>query len=395
MFLVLNVGSSSIKYKVFTKKGKEFDVIAKGVVEKIGLEDGIFSLEYFKNKKTLNLKIENHELGVDLVFKHLIENKIISSPKDIKAIGHRIVHGGTKFQKPTIITKAVISELDKLSSIAPLHNPPALKVINYCSKKTDVKNIAVFDTSFHTSIPKQNYLYGIKKEWTEKLHIKRYGFHGINVEYVFKKAASTLKLKPNNTNAIVCHLGNGASVTAIKNGKSFNTSMGFTPSEGLLMGTRAGDLDFMIIEYVAKQLKTDVSTVIKQLNSESGLKGVSALTSDMRDVIAGYEKKNPDAVNALELFVKQVVKYISWYTNQLEGKVDLLILTGAIGENAILIREKIFKSLFVLPIQIDYTKNNQRSPEVFEISKKGSKTKVLSVPGDEELMIVQELFKLI
>ncbi len=393
-YLVLNAGSSSIKFQLYSVNGNKEEVVAKGLIERIGV-DGVTTIKFNGHEHVYKDKLKNHEEGINFLFKSLTNLKVIESFKDIKAIGHRVVHGGPSLTKSMLIDAKVLKEIELACDIAPLHNPPALKVIEACKKKTTCKNVAVFDTAFHATIPSNNYLYGIKKEWSDKYKVKRYGFHGISYQYILANLEKILKKDKSKINAIVCHLGNGASVTAIKEGKSYNTSMGFTPSEGLIMGTRAGDIDFMIIEYIAKKINKSTADVINMLNKESGILGLTTKSPDFRDLSKGFLAKDKTHVQAMEVFISRIVKYIAWYANEFEnGKIDALVFTAGMGENAALLRELVASKLNTLPVKLDKKANESSYSDYELISAKSSKTKVFKIRTNEELMILKDTIKL-
>jgi len=346
--LVINSGSSSIKYKLFEMPKEK--LISKGIIEHIG-EKGS--------------KIKDHYTGLKI---------ILSKIKEISAVGHRVVHGAENFKKPILINYSVIQKIKQCSTIAPLHNPANLAGILACKKLLPkVKQVAVFDTAFHQTIPKYAYIYGLPYKYYKKWGIRKYGFHGTSHEYVAQEAARKLKKPIKGLKIITCHLGNGASITAIDKGKSIDTSMGFTPLEGLLMGTRCGDIDPALITYIMRKEKLKISQIDDILNKESGLKGVSGISNDMRILEEEAKKGNQRAKLAIDIFIYRIKKYIGAYLAILQG-VDAIVFTAGIGENQKRIRKKICQGLF---------------------SSLKKKPKILVIPTDEELMIARQTFQLI
>lgn len=364
--LVLNCGSSSIKYKLFENE----NLLVEGLIEKIG------------EKKS---KIKNHKQGIKLVLEELLKSNKIKNFKEINAVGHRVVHGG-KLTKPVVIDKRTINIIESYSKYAPLHNPVNLQGIKEIKRiLPNVKQIAVFDTSFHQTMPEEASIYAIPYEFYKKDGIRRYGFHGISHEYTMLKSAEILNKKTNNLNLITCHLGAGCSITAIKKGKVIDTSMGFTPLEGLAMMTRPGDIDPGILLYLAEDKKMNLKKIDELLNKKSGLAGISGKGNDMRNILDGYKKGDKKCKLALELFCYRIKKYIGAYTAAL-GKVDAIVFTAGIGENVAIIREKSTDIKF-LGIKIDKQKNKKNETIV---TQKDSKTEVLVIPTNEELMIAKE-----
>jgi acetate kinase len=387
--LIINAGSSSIKSTLF-EKGKQFKRLAKFHIDGIGLKRCKFTFKSEKKNLGLHQKIRNHEQGIKLLLKTLTDTKTIETLKEIKAVGHRVVHGGESYTKPTKINALIIKMIDKLSSLAPLHNPPNLEAIKACKKILPrVKQVAVFDTAFHQTMPKKAYLYGLPYKFYEKHDIRRYGFHGTSHKYVTQQAIKLLKKK--NLKIISCHLGNGSSITASINGKSIDTSMGFTPLEGVIMGTRSGSIDPAIILHMQKELKLKPKQIDTLLNFDSGLKGFSRISSDMRNIYAAYLKKDKRAILTMELLCYQIAKYLGAYTAAMNG-LDAIIFTGGIGKNAFYIREKVCEYLTHLGLKLA-PKKNEDSEQI--ISDPKSKIKVLVIPTNEELQIATETAKII
>lgn len=390
--LVINTGSSSIKYQLFEMNDKS--VLASGLIERIGEKTAKhkFSSVNLKESIVLEKSIPDHETGISEMDELLTNAKdgVIKNSSEISAIGHRVVHGGETFTKPTIIDDDVIKAIESNVPLAPLHNPGNLSGI-YAAKKffKGVPNVAVFDTAFHQTMPEGNYRYAIPNEYYEKYKIRRYGFHGTSHQYVSKLAAQFLNKPIESVNLITLHLGNGASVCSIKNGKSFDTSMGMTPLEGLIMGTRTGDLDPAIPFFMADHVKLSYKEIDTLLNKQSGLKGISAL-NDMRDILVKKEEGDKNAKLAIEMYVKRIRKYIGAYLVGLDGKLDAIVFTAGIGENATEIRKLCMENLSSLGIELDENKNNASSKQVREINTEKSKIKVLVCPTNEELEIAQQ-----
>ena len=390
--LVINTGSSSIKYQLFEMNDKS--VLASGLIERIGEKTAKhkFSSVNLKESIVIEKSIPDHETGISEMDELLTNAKdgVIKNSSEISAIGHRVVHGGETFTKPTIIDDDVIKAIESNVPLAPLHNPGNLSGI-YAAKKffKGVPNVAVFDTAFHQTMPEGNYRYAIPNEYYEKYKIRRYGFHGTSHQYVSKLAAQFLNKPIEGVNLITLHLGNGASVCSIKNGKSFDTSMGMTPLEGLIMGTRTGDLDPAIPFFMADHVKLSYKEIDTLLNKQSGLKGISAL-NDMRDILVKKEEGDKNAKLAIEMYVKRIRKYIGAYLVGLDGKLDAIVFTAGIGENATEIRKLCMEDLSSLGIELDENKNNASSKQVREINTEKSKIKVLVCPTNEELEIAQQ-----
>ncbi|MBK6605225.1 MAG: acetate kinase [Leptospiraceae bacterium] len=390
--LVINTGSSSIKYQLFEMNDKS--VLASGLIERIGEKTAKhkFSSVNLKESIVIEKSIPDHETGISEMDELLTATKdgVIKNSSEISAIGHRVVHGGETFTKPTIIDEDVIKAIESNVPLAPLHNPGNLSGI-YAAKKffKGVPNVAVFDTAFHQTMPEGNYRYAIPNEYYEKYKIRRYGFHGTSHQYVSKLTAQFLNKPIESVNLITLHLGNGASVCSIKNGKSFDTSMGMTPLEGLIMGTRTGDLDPAIPFFMADHVKLSYKEIDTLLNKQSGLKGISAL-NDMRDILAKKAEGDKNAKLAIEMYVKRIRKYIGAYLVGLDGKLDAIVFTAGIGENATEIRKLCMENLSSLGIELDENKNNASSKQVREINTEKSKIKILVCPTNEELEIAQQ-----
>lgn len=385
--LVLNSGSSSIKFKLFSMNQKQ--VIASGLVEKIGELNSyaILKKESTKEKFEAQEQIKNHQEGFSVMKGLFFKSKTLENFSKLDAIGHRIVHGGEIFKQTTIVDDEVISKIEQISPLAPLHNPAHIEGIKSALKEAKgVKNVVVFDTVFHQTLPPFAYTYALPYELYESLAVRKYGFHGTSHLYVSKTAANFLSIKKDEFNAITLHLGNGASATAIKNGKSIDTSMGLTPLEGLVMGTRSGDLDPAVMYYLSEQRNYTAKEIDQILNKQSGLKGICG-TNDMREVIEKMENGDEKATLAFEIFIYRIKKYIGSYYAIL-GRVDALIFTGGIGENSQLVREKTCENLEHLGIKIN--KNKPHNDKVTNLSAQDAKVQTLVVQTDEELEIAEQ-----
>jgi len=389
--LIINSGSSSIKYQLF--KMPEEEVIAKGLIERIGEETAFFSQKSFKGVLEAKHKISNHDEGIDLILGTLTDpvNGVISSGSEIEGIGHRVVHGGEEFTSSVLITADVVEKIKKYADLAPLHNPPNLMGIMACKKLLpSVTQVAVFDTAFHHSLPTKAYLYGLPYNLYQKYAIRRYGFHGTSHYYVSRRAAALLNKERLQTNLITCHLGNGCSITAIEKGMSVDTSMGLTPLEGLLMGTRSGDIDPAIVFYLADKgfSVQDINTL---LNKKSGLLGVSESSNDMRNLIEAKNRGDEKARIAIEMFCYRIRKYIGSYIAVL-GTVDALVFTGGIGENNAMIRYECLKGLEPLGIEADPVLNDTASRVEAPICTSASRIKAFVIPTNEELQIAYDTY---
>ncbi len=388
--LVVNCGSSSIKYQLFNMTDES--VLAKGLVERIGLQGSILTHQPAgKDKVVLTADISNHSIGIRMVLGALTDAQhgVIKSMDEIGAIGHRVVHGGEKFADSVLITPAVMNALEECIEMAPLHNPPNILGINACSELMPGKpQVGVFDTAFHQTMPKYAFLYGLPYEAYEKYGVRRYGFHGTSHKYVSQKAAEMMGQHVTNLRIITCHLGNGASITAIKHGKSIDTSMGFTPLEGLVMGTRCGEIDPAIIPYLMKKEGMSPDQVDNYLNKKSGVLGISGISSDFRDIEQAANDGNERASLALEVFAHKVRKYIGGYVAVMGG-VDAIVFTAGLGENSITMRDHVCQGLEYLGTRVDPVKNNVRG-KAQDISVDGAKVKIFVIPTNEELVIARD-----
>lgn len=394
--LVLNCGSSSIKYQFFNMASKE--LLAKGIVEKIGLK-GSFLKHEKKNGEKIRLEGEilDHQSGIEYLLGVLISanHGCLKSINEIDAVGHRVAHGGEQFSDSAFIDQNVFNEIEKCIQLAPLHNPANLAgIIAMQALLPEVPQVAVFDTSFHQTMPDYAYMYGIPHSLYTKYGIRRYGFHGTSHRYVARKACDFLKVNMEDLKIITCHLGNGASVAAIKNGKSVDTSMGFTPVEGLIMGTRTGDLDLGILTFLMDKEEIGLNSVNILINKQAGMLGITGISSDMREIELEAEKGNERAILGLKMYDYRVTKYIGAYAAAMGG-VDLLIFTGGIGENADINRDGITKNLGFLGLHIDLNKNKGLRSKMTVISKDDSPAKIMVVPTNEELVIAEDTERII
>lgn len=387
--IAINAGSSSLKWKLYEMP--EESVIASGIVERIGLNDSIFTIKYGDdNKYETTEDIDNHEIAVEMLLEQLTELKIIKNFDEITGVGHRVVAGGEIFSESALVTDEVVQQIEDLSEFAPLHNPANVTGIKAFRKiLPDITSVAVFDTSFHQTMPKVNYLYSLPMEYYEKHNARKYGAHGTSHRYVSQRAADMLGQSIEGLKIVTAHMGNGASITAVENGKSVDTSMGFTPLAGVTMGTRSGDIDASLLPYLMeKEGIKDISAMIDILNNESGLKGLSGVSSDMRDLEAEADS-NENARIAIDIFDDRIRKYIGQYAATMNG-VDVIVFTAGIGENDKHRRKSIIDGLSFLGAEIDEEKNDVAGEETI-ISTEDSKVKVLLIPTDEEVMIARDV----
>lgn len=388
--LVINCGSSSLKFQLINSE--DDSVLAKGLCERIGLEGSrlVYS-PASQDKEIINENMPNHKKAVELVIAALTDKQkgVIESLSDVDAVGHRIVHGGEKFAGSVRIDDEVIAAIEACNDLAPLHNPANLIGILSCRElMPDTPMVAVFDTAFHQTMPAKAYLYGLPYQYYENYKVRRYGFHGTSHGFVSEKTAQILGKPYESLKTIVCHLGNGASICAVNGGKSVDTSMGLTPLEGLIMGTRSGSIDPAIVEFIANKENKNIDEVMNILNKESGVLGLSGIGSDFRDIMDEKSKGNERAGLTLEAYCYQVVKYIGAYTAAMNG-VDAIVFTAGLGENNSFVRKEICSYLEYLGVKIDDEQNEKRGEDVI-ISTEDSKVKVLVVPTNEELRIARE-----
>ena len=391
--LVVNCGSSSLKFQLIDSVSEE--VSASGNCERIGL-DGLITYKAHGEKNEMEYEMPNHAVAIKKVLELLVDadKGVISSLDEISAVGHRMVHGGEKFSSSVVITEDVIKDIESCNDLAPLHNPANILGVRACQEvMPDVKHVAVFDTAFHQTMPPKAYLYALPKEYYEKYGVRRYGFHGTSHSFVSKRLAELAGLDYENSKMIICHIGSGASISAIKNGKSVDTSMGMTPLEGLVMGTRSGDIDPAIIEFICNKEDISVSDMTMILNKKSGVLGLSGISNDFRDLVEAEADGNEAAHNALDVLAYRVIKYIGAYYMALGG-VDAIALTAGAGENNSTVRKKIMSGLSAIGIKIDEEANKVRSEEIL-LSTKDSKIPVWVVPTNEELAIARETARLV
>ncbi|MGN0425137.1 MAG: acetate kinase [Acetatifactor sp.] len=394
--LVINCGSSSLKFQLIDSETEK--VLAKGLCERIAIDGSMITYTPAGGEKEKReVPMKDHTDAIRLVLEALTNEKtgVVKDLGEIGAVGHRVVHGGERFAQSVIIDEDVIKAIEEVSDLAPLHNPANLIGIRACQKlMPGVPMVVVFDTAFHQTMPEEAYLYGLPYEYYKKYKVRRYGFHGTSHSYVSKRAAEVLGEKYEDLKIIVCHLGNGASISAVKNGKCIDTSMGLTPLEGLIMGTRSGDIDPAIIEYVAGKEHKSIAEMITVLNKKSGVLGLSDnLSSDFRDIEQGYNSGDENAVRAMKTYCYRVLKYIGSYVAAMDG-VDVICFTAGVGENGPLIRNLICNHLTFLGITLDQELNNKRGEDLV-ITTPDSRTKVCVIPTNEELAIARETVRLV
>ena len=394
--LVINCGSSSLKFQLIDAQSEK--LTAKGLCERIGIDGSRLVYTPAGGKKQITeAEMKDHKEAVSLVLKTLTnpDYGAVKDLSEIGAVGHRIVHGGENFSKATLITDEVKKAIADCSDLAPLHNPANLIGIEACEAlMPSVPMVAVFDTAFHQTMPEESYLYAIPYRYYRDYRVRRYGFHGTSHDYVSSRAAAVLGKPVEELKIIVCHLGNGASISAVKNGKCLDTSMGLTPLEGLVMGTRSGDIDPAIVEFIANKEGKSVSEVLRMLNKESGVYGLSdGFSSDFRDLEDAYEAGNENAKRAMEVYIHSVIKYIGAYTAEMNG-VDAICFTAGVGENSPIIRDRILQHLMYMNITIDEVANHKRGEEVV-ISNPGPGPKVLVIPTNEELSIARQTYAIV
>ncbi len=394
--LVINCGSSSLKFQLIDSESEK--CIAKGLCERIGIDGSMISYTPAGGEKEKTVTpMPDHTEAIRLVLEALTNPKtgVVKSLDEIGAVGHRVVHGGEKFSGSVVITDEVMAAVEECNDLAPLHNPANLIGINACKKlMPNTPMVGVFDTAFHQTMPEEAYMYGIPYEYYQKYKIRRYGFHGTSHSYVSKRAAEVLGQKYEDLKIIVCHLGNGASVSAVKNGKCVDTSMGLTPLEGLIMGTRSGDIDPAIIEFIAHKEGKNIDEIMNILNKKSGVLGLSDnLSSDFRDLEDGFAAGDENAIRAMKTYCYRVAKYIGAYTAAMNG-VDVICFTAGVGENGPLVRSMVCEYLGYLGIALDEEANNKRGMDLV-VSTPDSKVKVMMIPTNEELAIARETVRLV
>ena len=391
--LVINCGSSSLKYQLIDSDTEA--VLAKGLCERIGIDGRLVYQKAGNDKEITEASMPTHKEAIQMVLEALTNEKTgaIKSLAEVNAIGHRIVHGGEKFASSAIITDEMIKAVEECNDLAPLHNPANLIGIRVCSElMPNVPQVGVFDTAFHQTMPAKAYLYGLPIEYYKNYKVRRYGFHGTSHSFVSKRAVEFLGLDKDNSKVIVCHLGNGSSISAVQNGKCVDTTMGLTPLEGVVMGTRSGSIDPAIVEYIAKKENLDLAGVMNVLNKKSGLQGMSGVSSDMRDLRAAAAEGNEDAKNAIEVLCYGIAKYVGGYVAAMNG-VDAIAFTAGVGENDKATRKAVCEYLGYLGVKIDDEANDIRG-ERRVISAADSKVKVMLIPTNEELAIARETLRL-
>ena len=389
--IAINAGSSSLKFQLFNMPNE--DVICKGLIERIGLNEGVFNIEANGEKMKEILNIPDHDFAVKLLLDKLLTLEIIHSLNEIDGTGHRVVHGGESFFESSLITDEVLKKIEELSELAPLHNPPnATGIKAFQRVLPKVPAVAVFDTAFHQTMPESSFLYALPYEYYKKYGIRKYGFHGTSHKYVSQRAADMLGRPIEQLRLISCHLGNGASIAAIKGGKSIDTSMGFTPLAGLTMGTRSGNIDPALIPFIMEKTNKTAEEVLDVLNKKSGLLAVSGFSSDLRDIEMEAAKGNERAELALEVFANKIHKYIGSYAARMQG-VDAIIFTAGIGENSQVVRERILKGLQFMGVYFDPDLNRINGKELF-INNSYSPVKIMIIPTNEEVMIARDVVRL-
>ncbi|WP_163538115.1 acetate kinase [Gracilibacillus sp. YIM 98692] len=389
--LAINAGSSSLKFQLMEMPAEK--VLAKGLIERIGISDSVFSMEYGEEKSELTEDIENHERAVKLLLNKLTSSGVINSLDEIDGVGHRVVHGGERFNDSVLITDEVIQEIEEVSELAPLHNPANLTGIQaFREVLPNVPAVAVFDTAFHQTMPEQSFLYSLPYEYYEKYGIRKYGFHGTSHKYVSERASELMGVPLDQLRLLSCHLGNGASIAAIEKGKSIDTSMGFTPLAGVTMGTRSGNIDPALIPYIMDKTGQSAQEVMNTLNKKSGMLALSGFSSDLRDIEEKANSGDERAELALQVFAERIHKYIGSYAARMHG-IDAIVFTAGVGENSITIRERVLKGLEFMGVYWDPTLNNVRGKEAF-VNYPHSPVKVIVIPTDEEVMIVRDTVRL-
>ena len=394
-FLCVNAGSSSLKFQLFDMPSEK--VLISGYIEKIGLEDSFWTTKVNGEKIKGAKYLKNHNEAVEVLLDELVKHKAVESLDEIKGVGHRVLHGGEKYSDSVLITDEVIQDIKDLTKLGPLHHPGNLAGIEALKAVLpDVPMVAVYDTAFHQTMPKENYMYPVPYEWYLKYGVRKYGFHGTSHKYI--TTVMKEKLGREDVNLIICHIGSGASISAIKDGKCFDTTMGITPLDGLMMGTRSGAIDPSILEYVCKESGEDIGTITNALNKKSGLLGVCGF-SDNRDVEKAASEGDERAVLALNMYHDRIAKYIADYYIELGGKVDAIVFTAGIGENGIESREEIINRLAPIGLGIDKEVNSTiagyKDKQEGKISSKDSKVDIYVVPTNEELMIIKDTYKIV
>ena len=390
--LSINAGSSSLKFQMYEMPEEE--VLISGRFERIGLDKAFYTIKINGEKIQKEASLKDHGVCVEILIKELLENKVIESLDEIKAVGHRIVHGGDKYSESVIIDKDVIKTVEELSDLAPLHNPANLMGVKAFMKKIPgAVQVACFDTAFHQTMKEDRYLYAVPYEWYTKYGVRKYGFHGMSHRYVSERLAELVD--KDYSNVIVCHIGNGGSISLVRDGKCVDTSMGFTPNAGIIMGSRCGDIDYSMIPYISKKTGKTLEEIDTMLNKESGMLGSSGISSDFRDIDEEIAKKNHRAIMAHYLFVNSIVNYIAKYYVELNGRIDAIAFTAGVGENAPHVRRMVIDRLQCLGFKIDREKNDAiRFGKEGLVSAADSKIPVYVIPTDEEVMIARDTYRL-
>ena len=395
--LVLNCGSSSIKYQVIDINEQSNALLAKGLVERIGLPEGILTHKPVgKEKYELQMPIPDHTTGISLVLKALTDanHGVIADLTEVKAVGHRVAHGGEFFHSSVIVDEQAKENIRSLFEIAPLHNPANLEgVLSIEKVLPGIPQVAVFDTSFHQTIPATNYMYAIPTEYYDKYRVRKYGFHGTSHKFVAKEGAALTGIDINNSKIITCHIGNGGSITAVLNGKSYDTSMGFSPLDGLVMGTRCGTIDASAITYIGEKEGMSYAELNSMMNKKSGVQGLSGISSDMRDIDAAYKAGNEKAILARDMYYTRIKKFIGEYAAEMGG-VDLIIFTGGVGENSSAMRSSVCSNMEFMGIKIDESINAATHGDNAILSTPDSKVKVAVIATNEELVIATDTYNL-
>ena len=391
--LSVNAGSSTLKFRLYEMP--EEKLLMKGQYERIGLEGSCFNLKVNGEKISSLVELKDHKDAVKLLLEHLLEYKVVSSLDEIEAVGHRVVHGGNKYSKSTKINDRVLLEIESISPLAPLHNPAALKGIRaFMDAIPNALNVACFDTAFHQTMDEATYLYPVPYEWYVKYDVRKYGFHGLSHKFITEQMTDTLGKNPN---LIICHIGSGCSITAVKEGKSIDTSMGFTPNAGIMMGTRSGDIDYTMIHYIMEKEERNLEWVDKKLNFDSGLQGIAGM-SDLRDIDRAYEANEQKVVLAIDMYSQKIVDYIAKYYVRLGGVVDAICFTAGGGENDSIIRAEVLKKLAPLGVLLDEAKNKETIVRLGVegiITKNKSSIPVYVLGTDEELMIARDTYEIV
>ncbi|MDD2391352.1 MAG: acetate kinase [Bacilli bacterium] len=388
--LSVNAGSSSLKFKLYEMpEGKD---LISGNFERIGIDNSFYTIKINGEKTKKELSLPNHKVAFTSLVEELINNNIVESLEEIKGIGHRIVQGGDYFDKTVVIDEKVIAKIEEFASLAPLHNPAAIIGIRAAQEVIpNATQTAVFDTAFHQTMKVEQFLYGLPYDWYTKYKARRYGAHGTSHKYVSERINEILGRQDIKT--IICHIGNGASISAVENGKCINTSMGLTPNAGLIMGTRCGDIDATIIPYIMDKTGLSIEEVTNIMNKESGLLGISGISSDSRDIEEGIKDGNERCVLAQKMYVRRIIDYIAKYYFEMNG-VDAIVFTAGVGENSLLTRAQVIEGLEVMGIKLNGEANNSRGREV-KITSEDSKIPCYVIPTDEEIMIAKDTFELI